>query len=135
MPSLSLHIFTFHKRTAIIQNPSRSSGRPTKAWKLPLREKMQRGRVFMSLNPWSTFEHRTVNEPLVMFKLLMNVIKKVLSCSKVQGPAKATSIHSLMIKLCGCCLLFSRFSTSLVCTLKSRVTLKQQCLRCTDVIL
>lgn len=36
---------------------------------------------------------------LVMFRLLMNVIKNVLSYIEVQRPAKATSIHSLMIYL------------------------------------
>lgn len=53
----------------------------------------------MCLSPWSAFEHRTVNEPLVMLRLQMNGIKNVLSCAEVQRPAKATSIHSLMINL------------------------------------
>lgn len=75
-----------------------------------IEEKMQTGRVFMSLNPWSTFEHRTVNEPLVIFRLVMNAVRNVLSCTEVQRPAKATSIHSLMIQLC-CCLLVSRSPT------------------------
>lgn len=38
LPSFSARVFTPHKWTAIIQNPSRSSGRPTKAEKLPLKE-------------------------------------------------------------------------------------------------
>ena len=53
----------------------------------------------MCLSPWSTFEHRTVNEPLVMLGPLMNGIKNVLSYTEVQRPTQATSIHSLMINL------------------------------------
>lgn len=51
-------------------------------------KKSQGGRVFMSLSPWSTFERWTVNEPLVMFRLLMNVITNILSRTKVQRPGK-----------------------------------------------
>lgn len=125
LPSFSFHISTSHKQTAIIQNPSRSSGRPTKAEKLPLRKKkkkLQRGRVFMCQSPWSTFEHRTVNEPLVMLRLLMNGIKNVLSYTEVQRPPRTTSIHSLMINLYASCV--SKPPTSVFCTSEMPIVIK-----------
>lgn len=88
---------------------------------------LQRGRVFMCLSPWSTFEHQTVNEPLVILRLLMNGIKNILSCTKIQRPAKATSIHSLMINL---------YASNHVSKLPTSLPwLWSSTLQCTDVIL
>lgn len=63
----------------------------------------------MCLSPWSTFEHWTVNEPLVMLGLLMNGIKNVLSYTEVQRPTQVTSIHSLMINLYASPLMFLNY--------------------------